>query len=152
MRVVKRLVHTLKFRHPPLHPPRGVLDKDIEQVPVDFRVHIMPVVLHPAHHTVLTDNPILHIIQILPAVGNLGSNACLHLVHILRVHKPFKGITCQLLKFLPRVAAENPQHGVIYINQLLISVSMINKKAARHPLRNLLNNGQCTLVKADCKL
>ena len=115
-------------------------------------MHKMPIILHPAHRAVLTDNPVFHIIQVFSAVRNLGVNACLHLIDILRMNKPFKRVARQLLKLLQRAAAKNTQHGMIDINQFLIPVGMVNKKAAGHPFRNLLNDGQRAFVKTDCKL
>ena len=67
------------------------------------------------------------------------------------MNNPLKGIPRQLFKLFQRITAEYPQHGAVDMNQLLIAVRMVNKKAAGQPLRNLLNNGQCLFIKSNCK-
>ena len=149
MRRIERFVHALKLRKTPLHTLRGILHKNIEKVAVSIGMYKMSVILHPAHRAILSDNPVFHIVKILTAVRNLCSDTLLHLVDVLRMDKPLKRVARQRLELLQRIAAEDPQHGAVYINQLLDPVRVINKKTAGHSLRNLLDNGQRLLVKAD---
>ena len=62
---------------------------------------------------------------------------------------PFKSVPRQLPKFVSRSASENPQHGVIYMNQLLVPIRVVDEKPAGQALGKLRNNGKRLLVKTE---
>ncbi len=96
----------------------------------------MPVIVHIPDGTVLTYNPVFHIIQVILAFLNLLADTFSDFLQILRMNHPLKSISCQFPKFLLRIAAKHP--GRICINQLLFLVRMVNKKPSRHLVNKLL--------------
>ena len=92
----------------------------------------MPIVFHPAHLSIFTDDLVLHIIQIVLAFLDLFGNTSFHFFQFIGMHDPPKRVACQFSELFPRIAAENTYDSFIGIHDLFVFVGMIDKKTAGH--------------------
>ncbi len=106
----------------------------------------VPVIFHPANRSVFSDNPVFHIIHVALAVADLLLDTVLYLIKIFRMNNSPETVSCQTLKFLPGFTAENPKHGFIVIDELLVCVRVINKKSAGHIVGYIFKNRECFFI------
>ena len=91
----------MAFLVPKPHPfLRGIPHEHIEHIPRRVAVDKMSVIVKPAHLSVLCDNAVFHIIQVVLAGRDLRLNAFLYCVQIIGVNHSPEGIAGELLKFL----------------------------------------------------
>ena len=80
------------FRHSARDLFGRVAYKHVIKIARRFAVDKMPVILHPAHYSVLAHNAILDVIEVVGAVGYLRFYALLYCVYIVGVNHADKGI------------------------------------------------------------
>ena len=92
----------------------------------------MAVVLNPPDGPVPPDNPVLHVIQVVLAEGDLLPDALLHLLQVLGVDHPPEGVARMGAEFRHGVALEHAEQCLVCVNDLLALRGVVDEKAPRH--------------------
>ena len=115
----------------------GVADEDIENASHRHRVHIVSVILNPAHLPILSLNAVLHIIQIAPAPGDLLLNAGFHPFQVVGMHQATKRIPCPRPELRHGPALEYLKQGAVGVDDLFPGVRAVDQEAAGHFVHKL---------------
>ncbi len=143
LNLIHQLLHLLFFFLLFLHPVcllqqrtfslfRSIADKDIKNISHRIAVNIMTIIIHPPDRSILSDNTVLYIIQIILAGCNLFPDTLLNGIQILVMHKAAKGISSKLPEFHHRITLKDPQKRFIGIDDLFCIICMIDKESSRH--------------------
>jgi hypothetical protein len=115
----------------------GVHQEDVEHVPHDLAADEMTVILDPAGSAVLGRDPVLHIVQIEPAAGDLALDALLHPGQVIGMDDAAEGVSREAAELLQGVTAEDPQKAPVGKNDLLVPAGLIDQKSTGHLLHEI---------------
>lgn len=115
----------------------GVHQEDVEHVPHDLAADKMAVILDPADGAVLGRDPVLHVVQVEPAAGDLALDALLHPGQVVGMDDAAEGVPREAAELLQGVTAEDPQKAPVGKDDLLVPAGLIDQKPAGHLLHEI---------------
>ena len=125
---------------------RDVGDEDIRHVAVGFGFDPVAVILHPPGLSVLSDDPVFHVIHPSLAGVHLPADGFGDHRVILRMDHSPEGVSGQLPQVFHVIASVNVEYRPVRIQEFSLPFRSVDKEAAGHMAPDLLDNGERLLI------
>ncbi len=115
----------------------GIPDEHIKDVTGRFTADEMSIIFDPSDLSPLLYDPVFHIIQIMAAFCNLAPDAFLDFFQVVRMYDSMKRVAGKTAEFIHGITVEDPEHGFVCIDDLLVFICMIDKESSRHLIHKI---------------